>query len=70
MTNFYISAKVYDYYTAEQIDIGKAYFWLDEKTEYTAILAFDSKESAEKYRVEKKAGVLLDYTGLTDRMLK
>ena len=70
MTNFDISAKVYDYYTAEQIDIGRAYFWLDEKTEYTAILAFDAKESAEKYRIEKKAGVILNYTGLTDRMLK
>jgi hypothetical protein len=69
MISFDTSAKVYDYYTAEKIDIGKAYFWVDEKDKLAPILAFKSKESAEKYGAAKGAGVILDYTGLTDRML-
>jgi hypothetical protein len=70
MISFDISAKVYDYYTAEKIDIGKAYFWLDKQVKTSPILAFSSKESAEKYGAEKEAGVILDYAGLTDPMLK
>ncbi|KPK00543.1 MAG: hypothetical protein AMJ60_00740 [Desulfobacterales bacterium SG8_35] len=70
MVSFDITGKVYDYYTAERIEIGAAYFWLDEKNTDTPILAFSSKESAEKYGAEKKEGIILDYSGLTDRMLK
>ena len=70
MVNYDRSAKVYDYHTAEKIAIGTAYFWLDENNREAPILAFRSKESAEKYGAEKGGGVILDYTGLTDRLLK
>jgi len=70
MISFDTSAKVYDFYTAEKIDIDKTYFWLDEKNKDAPILAFNSKESAENYGAGKKSGVILDYTGLTDKMLK
>jgi hypothetical protein len=70
MVNYDRTAKVYDYYSAEKIDIGKAYFWLDENRRDAPILAFRSKETAEKYGSEKEGGVILDYTGLTDWLLK
>ena len=70
MVSFDLTAKVYDYYTAEKIDIGKAFFWLDEKNTDAPILAFRSKESAEKYGSEKKGGIILDYKDLTEMLLK
>lgn len=70
MISFDITAKVYDYYTAEPIEIGKAYFWLDEKDSNVPILAFGSKETAAKYEAEKRSGVVLDYSALTERPLK
>ena len=70
MVSFDTTGKVYDFYTAEKIDIAKAYFWLDDKNEYIPILAFSTKESAEKYNAQTKGGVILDYSGLTDKLLK
>ena len=70
MVSFDTTAKVYDYNTAEETDISKAYFWLDEKNSATPVVAFGSKENAEKYGTEKKGGLILDYTGLTDREFK
>ena len=70
MVSFDITGKVYDYYTAEKIEIGRAYFWFDEKDRDAPILAFSSKESAEKYASEKGTGAILDYPALTDKMLK
>ena len=54
MVNFDISATVYDYFTAEKIGIGKAYFWLDGKNKDAPILAFRLKETAEKYGADLK----------------
>jgi hypothetical protein len=70
MVSFDISARVYDYFTAEKIDIGKAYFWLDEQIKDAPVLAFGSKESAEKYGAGNANGMILDYHGLTDKLLK
>lgn len=70
MVRFDISATVYDYFTAEKIAIGKAYFWLDEINKEAPILAFSSKESAAKHDAEKNGGVILDYPALIDRLLK
>ena len=70
MISFDTTAKVYDYYTGEEIEIGKAYFWLDEKKNEAPIVAFGSQEGAEKYGPETQGGVILDYTGLTDRKLE
>jgi hypothetical protein len=70
MVSFDATSKVYDYYTAEEIDISKAYFCLDEKNNKAPIVAFGSKESAEKYAGETEGSVTLDYTGLTDREFK
>ena len=67
LISFDTTAKVYDYNTAEEIDVGKAYFCLDEKNDVGKVLAFSSKEAAEKYSTETEGGVILDYTGLTDR---
>ena len=70
MVRFDTSGSVYDYYTTEKVAIGKAYFWVDEKAPAASVTAFCSKESAEKFRAEKGTGIILDYTGLTERMLK
>jgi hypothetical protein len=70
MISFDTSARVYDYYSSEKIEIGKAYFWLDEKNPEASVLAFSSKDTAEKFGAEKGGGEILDYTGLTDRMLR
>jgi hypothetical protein len=70
MVSFDTTAKVYDYNTAEEIDISKAYFCLDETNDDGKILAFSSKVAAEKYGAETEGSVILDYTGLTDREFK
>lgn len=70
MVSFDTTAKVYDYNTDEEIDIGKAYFCVVEKNKETPIVAFGSQEDAEKYGAETEGAVILDYTGLTDRELK
>jgi len=70
MISFDTSGSVYDYYTAEKIAIGKAYFWLDKSNSTAPVLAFGSKEAAEKYNAANKGGVVLDYTALTEEMLK
>jgi len=69
MISFDTTAKVYDYNTAEEIDIGKAYFCLDEKNKDAPIVAFGSKDVAENYSAEIDGNVVLDYTELTDRMV-
>ncbi len=70
MVGFDTTAHVYDYYTAEKIKITEAYFCLDEKNKDASILAFSSQEAAAQYGAAKESGVILDYDGLTDRMLK
>ena len=67
MVSFDNTAKVYDYYTGEEIEIGKAYFWLDEKNDAAPIVAFDSKKNATKYGTTSGKGTILDYTGLIER---
>jgi len=69
MVSFDTTARVFDYYNGEEIAISKAYFWLDEKDNETPIVAFGSQASADKYKADKGYGVILDYTGLTDREL-
>jgi len=70
MIRFDTSGAVYDYHTSEKIELGKAYFWLDEKNPASPVLAFSSKEAAEKFSAEKENGVVLEYTVLTGRFLK
>ena len=67
MVTFDTTAKVFDFYSGEEIAIDKAYFWLDEKNYETPIIAFSSRDNAEKYQTESGYGLVLDYTGLTDR---
>lgn len=70
MVRFDTSGSVYDFYTTEKVAVGKAYFWLDEKDPAASVTAFSSKEAAEKFSTEKGTGVILDYAGLTERLLK
>ncbi|MGW8286985.1 MAG: hypothetical protein ACWGOD_01990 [Desulfobulbales bacterium] len=70
MVRFDNSAKVYDYYTSKEIAIGKAFFWLDQKNQAGSVLAFSSKDAAEKYGTEKGNGIILDYTDLSNKLLK
>jgi len=70
MVSFDATAKVYDYYTGEEIEMGKAYFWFDEKNNEAPIVAFGSRESAEKRGATTEGGVVLDYVGLTGRDIK
>jgi hypothetical protein len=69
MVSFDTTVKVFDYNTGEEIDIGKAYFWLDGENSQAPILAFSTTEKAEEYASSAKKGEVLDYTGLTDRYL-
>lgn len=70
MVSFDTSAKVFDYNSSEEINISQAFFWLNEKDESNKILAFSSKETAEKYNAGREGGLVLDYVSLTDRLLK
>jgi hypothetical protein len=67
MVSFGSSAKVYDYNTATEIEIGKAYFVVDEKNKSAQIPAFESKNAAEKYAAEHQGCTILDYTALVER---
>ena len=67
MVSFDSSAKVYDYNTATEIEIGKAYFVVDEKNKSAQIPAFESKNAAEKYAAEHQECIILDYTALVER---
>jgi len=67
MVSFDTTAKVFDFYSGEEIAIDKAYFWLDEKNYETPVAAFSSRNNAEKYKAESGDGLILDYTGITDR---
>jgi len=69
MVSFDATAKVFDYYSGEELAINKAYFWLDEKNDQTPIAAFSSRENAEKYKTEFGDGLILDYTGLIARVV-
>ena len=69
MVSFDATAKVFDYYSGEEIAIAKAYFWLDGNNKHTPIVAFGSQENAGRYKAESGDGVILDYTGLIVREL-
>ena len=70
MISFDTSAAVYDYNTEEKIAIGKAFFWIDEDDPTAPILAFSTRDAAEKYGAGTPGGIILDYTALADRLLK
>jgi len=68
MVRFDSTAKVFDYNTEEEIDIGKAFFWLDQKNTNERIPAFNSQEAAEKFKTNKGSGLVVDYSGLTEKI--
>ena len=70
MVSFDSSAKVYDYNTATELEIGKALFVSDEKTPGSSILAFESKSAAEKYAAEHQGCTVLDDTALVEKEIK
>ena len=67
LSTFDVTSKVFDYYTNEEIEIGKAYFCLDEKNIQKPVVAFKDKESAEKYSAENEGSSVVDYTELTEK---
>ncbi len=67
MVSFDTTLKVFDYNTGEEIDLAKAFFRIDSKRSRTPVLAFSTKEGAEKFASETKDVDILDYTGLPDR---
>lgn len=69
MISFDTTSKVYDYYTQDKIEAAKAFFWFDKQDSAAPILAFSTKQGAEKYAAEKKSGLVLGYTGLTEKIL-
>jgi hypothetical protein len=70
MVGFDSSAKVYDYNTAAELEMGKALFVIDEKNSALPILAFESKSAAEKYAAEHQGCTVLDYTALVEKEIK
>jgi len=67
MVSFDFSAKVYDYNSANELEMGKALYVIDEKNSSSQILAFVSKDAAEKYAAEHQGCTVLDYTALVER---
>lgn len=67
MVSFDSSARVFDYYTAKELEMSKAFFVVDEKNASVPIPAFESKNAAEKYAAAHPGAVILDFTGLVDR---
>ncbi|MBE9519715.1 MAG: hypothetical protein IME97_01200 [Proteobacteria bacterium] len=70
MVSFDFSAKVYDYNTANELEMGKALYVIDEKNSGAPILAFENKSAAEKYAAEHQGCIVLDYTALVDKGFK
>ncbi len=70
MVSFDFSAKVYDYNTANELEMGKALFVIDEKNPGAPILAFENKTAAERYIAEHQGCIVLDYTALVDKEFK
>ncbi len=70
MVSFDFSAKVYDYNTANELEMGKALYVIDEKNSGAPILAFENKSAAEKYAAEHQGCIVLDYTALVDKGIK
>jgi hypothetical protein len=70
MVSFDFSAKVYDYNTANELEMGKALFVIDEKNSGSPILAFENKTAAERYIAEHQGCIVLDFTGLVDKEFK
>jgi hypothetical protein len=67
MVSFDSTSRVFDYDTEKEIEIGKAFFWIDEKNTDERILAFTSQEVAEKFKTDKGAGLVVDYSGLIEK---
>lgn len=70
MVSFDSSARVFDYYTANELEMSKAFFVVDEKYGSIPIPAFESKNAAEKYAAAHPGAVILDFTALVDREIK
>ena len=70
MVSFDSSARVFDYYTANELEMSKAFFVVDEKNGSVPIPAFESKNAAEKYAAAHPGAVILDFTALVDREIK
>ena len=70
MVSFDSSAKVYDFNTATELEMGKALFVINEKEAGAPILAFETKSAAEKYAAEHQGCMVLDYTALMDKEIK
>lgn len=70
MISFDFSARVYDYNTANELEIGKALFVIDEKNSGAPILAFESKSAAARYAAEHQGCIVLNFTGLVEKEIK
>jgi hypothetical protein len=70
MINFDSSARVFDYYTANELEMSRALFVIDEKNPDSPILAFENKSAAEKYAAEHQGSAVLDYTALVKKEIK
>ena len=70
MVSFDSSARVFDYYTANELEISKAFFVIDEKNPGSPILAFEKKSAAEKYAAGHQGSSVLDYTALVEKEIK
>ena len=70
MVSFDSSARVFDYYTANELEMSKAFFVVDEKNGSGPIPAFENKSAAEKFTAAHPGAVILDFTGLVDREIK
>jgi len=70
MVSFDSSARVFDYYTAKELEISKALFVIDEKNPGSPILAFENKSAAEKYAAGHQGCSVLDYTALVEKEIR
>jgi hypothetical protein len=70
MVSFDSTAKVYDFNTATELEMGKALFVVDEKKSAAPIVAFESKSTADEYAAKHQGCTVLDFTALMEKEIK
>jgi hypothetical protein len=67
LASFDITARVFDFLTGSELEMAKAYFVVSETAPAdTKIIAFASKQDAEKYVAAHSTGKVVDFTALTE----
>jgi hypothetical protein len=71
LSSFDITAKVFDFLTGNELEMTKAYYVVNASEPASSkVIAFDGKQSAEKYAAEQGNMKVVDFTALTELEFK